>query len=128
MLHACLVLSDSLRPHRLYVARQGPLSMGFSRQERALGAPRNRQGTSSALRTPPGSGVLGRGRDAVRGRTLSGGYTECLPLLLGTTYLTYIKLHISNRAMTARTQALEPEQPGFQYQVRSSLRASMCSW
>ena len=27
------VVSDSLRPHGLYVALQAPLSMGFSRQE-----------------------------------------------------------------------------------------------
>ena len=29
----CSVVSDSLRPHELYVACQAPLSMGFSRQE-----------------------------------------------------------------------------------------------
>ena len=28
-----LVVSNSLRPHGLYVARQAPLSMGFSSQE-----------------------------------------------------------------------------------------------
>ena len=28
-----LVVSDSVRPHGLYVAHQSPLSMGFSRQE-----------------------------------------------------------------------------------------------
>ena len=29
----CSVVSDSLRPHGLYVAYQGPLSIGFSRKE-----------------------------------------------------------------------------------------------
>ena len=35
----CSVMSDSLRPHGLYVARQAPLSMGFSRQEYWSGLP-----------------------------------------------------------------------------------------
>ena len=30
---SCSVISNSLRPHGLYVARQSPVSMGFSRQE-----------------------------------------------------------------------------------------------
>ena len=30
---SCSVVSDSLQPHGLYVARQSPVSMGFSRQE-----------------------------------------------------------------------------------------------
>ena len=34
-----LVVSDSVRPHGLYVARQAPLSMGFSRQEYWSGLP-----------------------------------------------------------------------------------------
>ena len=33
------VMSNSLRPHRLYVAYQLPLSMGFSRQEYWSGLP-----------------------------------------------------------------------------------------
>ena len=33
------VVSDSLRPHGLYVACQAPLSMGFSRQEDWSGFP-----------------------------------------------------------------------------------------
>ena len=33
------IMSDSLRPHGLYVARQAPLSMGFSRQEYWSGLP-----------------------------------------------------------------------------------------
>ena len=40
--HACKVasvMSDSLWPHELYVARQAPLSMGFSRQEYWSGLP-----------------------------------------------------------------------------------------
>ena len=32
-------MSDSLQPHGLYVARQAPLSMGFSRQEYWRGLP-----------------------------------------------------------------------------------------
>ena len=32
-------MSDSLQPHGLYVARQAPLSMGFSRQEYWSGLP-----------------------------------------------------------------------------------------
>ena len=30
---SCSVVSDSFRPHGLYVAHQAPLSMGFSREE-----------------------------------------------------------------------------------------------
>ena len=33
------VVSDSLQPHGLYIARQAPLSMGFSRQEYWSGLP-----------------------------------------------------------------------------------------
>ena len=36
---ACSVVSDSLRPHGLYVVRQAPLSIGFSRQEYWSGLP-----------------------------------------------------------------------------------------
>ena len=36
---SCSVVSDSLRPHGLYIARQAPLSMGFSRQEYWSGLP-----------------------------------------------------------------------------------------
>ena len=32
-------VSDSLQPHGLYVARQAPLSLGFSRQEYWSGLP-----------------------------------------------------------------------------------------
>ena len=35
----CSVISDSLRPHGLYVAHQAPLSMGFSRQKYWSGLP-----------------------------------------------------------------------------------------
>ena len=35
----CSVMSDSLRPYGLYVARQSPLSMEFSRQEYWSGLP-----------------------------------------------------------------------------------------
>ena len=36
---SCSLMSDSLQPHGLYVARQAPLSMGFSRQEYWSGFP-----------------------------------------------------------------------------------------
>ena len=36
---SCLVVSNSLQPHGLHVARQAPLSMGFSRQEYWSGLP-----------------------------------------------------------------------------------------
>lgn len=37
-------------------------------------------------------------------------------------YLPDVKLQIYNWAITESTQALKPEQPGFKYQVGSSLR------
>ena len=36
---SCSVVSDSLPPHGLYIARQAPLSMGSSRQEYWSGLP-----------------------------------------------------------------------------------------
>ena len=36
---SCSVMSDLLRPHRLYVAFRAPLSMEFSRQEYRSGLP-----------------------------------------------------------------------------------------
>ena len=36
---SCSLMSDSLQPHGLYVARQAPLSLGFSRQEYWSGFP-----------------------------------------------------------------------------------------
>ena len=36
---SCSLMSDSLQPHGLYIARQAPLSLGFSRQEYWSGFP-----------------------------------------------------------------------------------------
>ena len=47
---SCSLMSDSLQPHGLYVARQAPLSMGFSRQEYWSGLPCPPPGESSQPR------------------------------------------------------------------------------
>ena len=49
--HACSVMSNSLRPHELYVACQFPLPMEFSRQNTGVGLP------FPSLREHPNPGV-----------------------------------------------------------------------
>ena len=51
-------MSDKLRPHGLYVARQAPLSMGVSRQEDWSGLPCPPPGHLLYLGTEPGSPAL----------------------------------------------------------------------
>ena len=52
------VVSDSLRSHGLYVARQAPLSMEFSRQEYWCGMPFPSPGDLPDPGIEPGSPVL----------------------------------------------------------------------
>ena len=49
---SCSVISNSLRPHGLYVARQSPVSMGFSRQEYWSGLPFPPPGDLPNIRLP----------------------------------------------------------------------------
>ena len=51
-------VSNSLQPHGLYIARQAPLSMGFSRQEYWSGLPFPSPGDLPNPRTKPGSSAL----------------------------------------------------------------------
>ena len=51
-------MSDSLRPRELYVARQAPLSMGFSRQEYWNGLPFPSPGDLPDPGIEPGSPAL----------------------------------------------------------------------
>ena len=51
-------MSNSLQPHRLYVAYQAPLSMGFSRQEYWSGLPFPSPGDLPGSRVEPGSPAL----------------------------------------------------------------------
>ena len=55
---SCSVVSDSLRPHGLYIARQAPLSMGFSRQEYWSGLPVSSPGDLPDPGMEPGSSTL----------------------------------------------------------------------
>ena len=55
---SCSVMSDSLQPHGLYVARQAPLSMGFSRQESWSGLPFPSPGALPKPGIEPSSPVL----------------------------------------------------------------------
>ena len=55
---SCLVMSDSLGPHGLYVARQAPLPMEFFRQEDWSGLPCPPPGDLSNLGIKPGSSEL----------------------------------------------------------------------
>ena len=52
---SCSVVSVSLRPHGLYVARQAPLSMGFPRQESQSGLPHPPPGDLPHPGIEPGS-------------------------------------------------------------------------
>ena len=52
------VVSDSLRPHGLYIARQAPLSLEFSRQEYRSGLPFPSLGDLPDPGIEPGSPAL----------------------------------------------------------------------
>ena len=54
----CSVVSDSLRSHRLYVARQAPLSMESSKQEYWSGLPFPSPGDLPNPQIKPGSPAL----------------------------------------------------------------------
>ena len=54
----CSVVPDSLQPHKLYVAHQAPLSMGFSRQESWSGLPFLPPGALPDPGIEPGSPAL----------------------------------------------------------------------
>ena len=54
----CSVVSDSLRPHALYVARQAPLSMESSKREYWSGLPSPSPGDLPDPQIKPGSPAL----------------------------------------------------------------------
>ena len=55
---SCSIMSNSLQPHRLYIACQAPLSMGFCKQEYWSGLPFPSPGNLPDPGIEPGSSAL----------------------------------------------------------------------